>query len=845
MGDAPPPLGAQYQRPDDLFFRSLAKTKGVNFQVDQVALERNAALARCDEITREKERLAQILEADTSVSIITTDANGIITLFNQGACNFFGYTVEEVVGRATPLWLHPEAAIRERVAELSAELGRPVDDFEAMVLNALRYGSETRDWTCITKDGRELDVCLAVTVLRKPTGEIDGFLGIAYDITEARQADVALRESEWLLNQSGQVAGIGGWELDVNTMVPRWTHQTRVIHEVDANYEPTLAEALAFYPPEAHPIIEQAVQQAIEKGTPWDVELPFVTAKGRQIWVRVIGNPEIEDGKTIRLIGTFQNISKRKLAEQALEKERLRLANVIEGSHLGSWEWNVQTGETIFNERWAEICGYALSELQPTTVDVWRRLTHPDDSAHAEILLGQHFRGELPFYKIAFRMRHKAGHWVWVQAIGNLISRTDDGQPLMMYGTHADISREKQKEEELLETNLKLQAETARAEAASRAKGEFLANMSHEIRTPLNAIIGLSEMLENDPTGPDAREYLQTIRHSGDSLLALINDILDFSKIEAGQLSLERVPLDLKHSAENALRTVAMQAAKRELELQFHCDPNLPDNIVGDPLRLRQILVNLLTNAIKFTEVGQVTLQIDRTPDARIRFSVADTGIGMSPAEQEKLFQSFSQVSASTTRRFGGTGLGLAISQKLVHLMDGDIKVESAPGKGSKFYFSIPLILTESPAPPRSKRPKTNAVDSNLAARHPLAILVVEDNPVNQLLVTAMLRRFGYEPALAVNGHAALEAVAGSNFDLVFMDVQMPELDGLDTTRILCESYPANVRPYIVALTANAMGGDRAICIAAGMDDYLAKPVRHEQLAAAIERAALRRAATE
>jgi PAS domain S-box-containing protein len=536
----------------------------------------------------------------------------------------------------------------------------------------------------------------------------------------------------------------------------------------------------------------------------------------------------------------FQDITSRKLAEIAFEKERDRLANVISGTNIASWEWNIQTGELIVNERWAEICGYTCDELAPIRVETWRQLVHPDDLSKVQIQIDRHFSGEIPMFESEFQMRHKDGRWIWIRAAGRVISRSGAGFPLMMYGTHIDVTQDVLKTLAITETNEKLRQANICPESANRSKSDFLANMSHEIRTPLNAIIGMSELLEHDLGGPDAIEFLRIIRNSGESLLALINDILDFSKIEADQLNLERVPMNLSGCVEAAIDTISLPAARRGLRVISEIDPALPHSIIGDPLRLRQILVNLLSNAVKFTEQGEVALRIFRTDDARIGFSVKDSGIGISPQQQEKLFQSFSQADSSTTRRFGGTGLGLAISQKLVRMMGGAIQLNSALGEGSTFHFSIPLIKSDAPATEIIRKPGGLQSDSHLASRIPMSILVVEDNLVNRQLMEAILRRFGYVPSLANNGLEALESLAKSLFDLVFMDVQMPEMDGLVATEKIRETYPQENRPQIVAITANVMDADRQICRAVGMDDYLAKPIRQEQVAAAITRAAAR-----
>jgi PAS domain S-box-containing protein len=479
-------------------------------------------------------------------------------------------------------------------------------------------------------------------------------------------------------------------------------------------------------------------------------------------------------------------------------------------------------GEAYVSPQIEAMLGFTRAEWLEDPIR-WYRQIHPEDKERWSIEAAQFFLTGEPLHSV-YRVIARDGRVVWFQCEAKMVRRKD-GRPWFIHGVGFDVTEIKvaqQSLETLLET----------AQAAVRTKNEFLANMSHEIRTPINGIMGMTQLALDTQLTPEQTAYLRTVSGSADSLLEIVNDILDFSKIESHKMELEIAEFDPRQCIEEAMRQLAIRGREKGLEMTSHVADALPARLLGDAHRLRQVLTQVVGNAIKFTGTGEVALRVEEEagpPDqVRLHFQVRDTGIGISREKRETIFAPFYQADGSSTRKHGGTGLGLTIASRLVQLMDGRLWVESELGAGSTFHFSAGFGAAAAPSEPAGA-----AVQHE--TQRALRILVVEDNPVNRKVAVGILQKRGHLVQTAENGLEALRALETGPFDVVLMDIQMPEMDGLQATAAIREMEgTSGAHLPIVAMTAHAMKGDREICLAAGMDAYLTKPIMPKDLIAAL-----------
>lgn len=663
--------------------------------------------------------------------------------------------------------------------------------------------------------------------IKNAEGEIIRWLGSNTDIQEIYSVQENLERKEKLLQDAQGLAKTGSWELDLETQEVTWSKQMFLNFNFPfAEKAPDLGEIEKIFVPEFPEKWHYQLERCKSDGTPYSGQLIVKSIEGTK-WLKARGEAVSKNGKIVGLRGTCQDITEEVNATSEIEIVKTRLEMALEGANIGIWEWDVVNNIIRWDDQMFLIYGQKR-EAFTSAYEAWTKGLHPDDRAQAEASISAALNNAQPF-NTQFRVIKDNGEIGYVVGKAKVIF-DETGKPQKMIGINWDITKIKLNELEL---------EKAKVEAmqSSIAKAQFLANMSHEIRTPLNGIIGMSNLLKGTELNDQQHEYLEHVTQSSSILLSLVNDILDLSKIDSGKIDLESIDFNLEQTIDYVVSSLSFSAKNKNLIISSDYQPPTPNWLKSDPSRIKQVLLNLVSNAIKFTSEGSVTLKtkiLSRSNEKLgFRVEVIDTGIGVSHNQQSKLFQNFMQADASTHRKFGGTGLGLAISKLLVEKLGGKIGLISEVDKGSTFWFELEL-------PIGSEKLISDDLNESLVRnidRTSVRILVAEDNIVNQKVAEATLKKLGYECQIVANGFEVLKILETFHFNLILMDCQMPEMDGFEASEKIRSSDRPEIKNIpIIAMTANVMAGDKERCLNVGMNDYISKPVSAKDLAKTIEK---------
>ena len=926
--------------------------------------------------------LAAIVE-NSADAIIGETLDGIIISWNQAASNLFLYSEQEAIGKKLQELIFFESDIESTQRRIQQALSNP---------HAL-----SQDTVLKHRNGHAIDVHISIGLLKNKNGHVTGIANLIQDISERKKAEYALQEMHLELEHR---VNIRTAELDkarndlqtvldaVPSMIGYWDRQlkNKIANKAYNSWYGT------------ENILENATSNS-NNSTLWNTNeshIKRVLLGHPQQFEKLLQHPNSDitkhamvhllpdkiDGVTIGFYGILHDVDEAVKSRISLLAERERLNNIIEGTHVGTWEWNIQTGEMIINEQWANMLGYTLEELAPTTIQTWTYRIHPEDAAQSAELLQSHFVEERGHYSCESRMRHKLGHWVWIQTRGRILSHTKQGDPEWMYGTQQDISVYKNNELEMVRiagllrsilqaatqmaiiatdtdgtmtvfnsgaelllgykaeecigvttpTMLFLQNELqtrreelraeyrqnvegfgiltmqanrtgaeerewtfvrkdssivpvrltvttihndarviigylaiaqdisqrkqieatllkakASAEANSRAKSMFLANMSHEIRTPMNAVIGVSHLLESSNLDAQQRRLLSKLQIAGRSLLGIINDVLDLAKIEAGELQVESIPFHPSDIVRDIVTLFEATAQTKGLVLEAYISDALPKTLEGDSHRLRQILTNLVSNAIKFTERGSITIEVlmlesDDPDEAVVQWQVRDTGVGIAPDVLERLFSPFNQADASTTRRYGGTGLGLSIVRQLAQLMGGDAFVTSQLGTGSTFGVKVAFQRYALPS-----HTGLGELSVDLSHAPVLRVIVVDDAEDSRQALAAACHALGWQTQVMNSSEELIKEIQQCYQeqrdlpDAMLVDWQMPGVDGLTAILQLASEIDPNELPTALIVSAYSRNEIQALDQAHLVDEILLKPISPSELFNAVNKGVAKR----
>ncbi|NID09890.1 PAS domain S-box protein [Fibrivirga algicola] len=744
-------------------------------------------------------------------AIITIDTAGAITFWNPQAEKVFGWHESEVLGKKLSDVLIPH-------------VHREAHEKGMSYYNQTGYGpvlGKHMELPAINRDGKTFMIEMYIIPVKQ--GDDEFFCSFIRDISERKKNEEELERLSRVAsaNKNGIVfVNLDGkifWSNEGFCNLTKYSNS-----EVIGRSPVDLCEG-----PLSEKNCSQTIFDAFKKGKPFDLESIHYRKDKTWFWAKTSGQPVRNSaGEITHYFSMIEDISAEKVSQKKLKEyeERLRMALTNVGDNY--WEHDFTTSKTYFSNLGNNILGEVLTD-HTNVADLWWNRVHPDDKRILEKNDFSYKAGLINQHQHEYRVIHNDGSIHWVLDRGVVIEKDSEGNPLKIIGTHIDITHHKKLELELI-------AAKEVAEESTRVKESFLANMSHEIRTPMNAIMGMANQLSKTALKPDQQFYLNAIQSATDNLLVIINDILDLSKIEAGKLVLETIAFEPKLVVQKAMQVMMHKAEEKGLSFtNLFFDSTLSPVLIGDPYRVNQLLLNLISNAIKFTEKGSVDIRcqvIDQTQTSQlIKVTVTDTGIGIDPSFSKTILQKFMQEDASITRRFGGTGLGLSICKNLVELMAGTMEVQSQKGVGTSVSFTIPFSIGVYENLPVKE---TDQINTDIIAGK--RILVVDDNEMNRLVASTVLSNYGAIIEEAQNGRKALDKLEEQPFNLVLMDVQMPVMDGIEATRIIRSNLSDSLP--VIALTAFAVKGDSEKFIAAGMSDYLSKPFEENQLLAVVAR---------